>query len=168
MVVVVARRPCISPFRDIRQNPPSRSICLHQTIRVGWSNTFCKPGPCFRQYRIVYSYADARGLLATISPQGRRGIPTADLPCRQSFVSSREPAGRASQRSVLLAGSARARCDNVSFMGSFRASCLGISLDCCPHEVHAWVGAIRVHVVIPGKFAHDEYGAIESTEGALV
>ena len=69
---------------------------------------------------------------------------------------------------MLLTGSARAGCDNVSFMGSFRASGLGVSLDCRPHKVHAWVGAIRVHVVIPGEFAHDEYGAIESTDRARV
>ncbi len=53
-------------------------------------------------------------------------------------------------------------------MGSFRASGLGISLDCRPDEVHAWVGAIRVHVVVSGEFAHDGYGATGSIERALV
>ncbi len=69
---------------------------------------------------------------------------------------------------MLSTRSARAGCDNISFMGSFWASGSGVSLDCRPYEVHAWVGAIRVDIVASGVFAHDGYGAIESIEGALV
>ena len=69
---------------------------------------------------------------------------------------------------MLLTRSARARGDNVSFMGSFCASGLGVSFDRRPHKVHAWVGAVRVHVVASGEFAHDGYGATGSIERALM
>ena len=64
-----------------------------------------------------------------------------------------------------LTNPARAGRDNVSFMGSFRASVSGVALDRRSDKVHAWVGTIRVDVVASGVFAHDGYGVMEGIEG---